>query len=368
MGYQLISADNHIIEPRDLFTNRMPTKFRDRAPRVVAGADGGDGWTWNGKPPARTFGIEAIAGRGSRISGYKWEDILPGNYDGAAHMADMKSAGVDAAVIFPATSIEAYVEEDREFALAAIRAYNDWMFEDFESVDPKRIVGLGMLPVDDGNEAAIAELHHCLKKGARGFFIPAFPHKPYYDTSYDPLWKEVAAAGVPVCLHRTFGGKNPAGGFQPNVPGVNVGGTVIRFFSSIDTLTYMVYTGVFKRHPNLRLLAAEVNFGWVPFWKQTLDQCFEQQKSWARFPIDSQPSAVLGKNVFVAVLDDMVGFDFVNKDPQLADMAMFSVDYPHSICLWPDTATKARTITAGISVAHRDKVLAGNAARVFGLQ
>src|SRR5689334_18918745 len=89
MDYKVISADNHILEPRDLFVTRLPKEFRDRAPHVERGADGGDGWTWNDKPPERTLGLEACAGLGIRISGYKWEEILPGNYDGAAHLADM---------------------------------------------------------------------------------------------------------------------------------------------------------------------------------------------------------------------------------------------------------------------------------------
>ena len=34
--YRIISADNHVFEPRDLWTTRLEPKFRDRAPRIVS--------------------------------------------------------------------------------------------------------------------------------------------------------------------------------------------------------------------------------------------------------------------------------------------------------------------------------------------
>jgi hypothetical protein len=119
----VISADNHIIEHRDAFVRRMPAAPRERAPRVIRAPDGGDGWSWNGGPVERSFGIEAVAGQGGQGSktfkppGLRWE-ILPGNYDGAAHLADQARDGVDAAVVFPSVAIQAYAEPDCEAALA----------------------------------------------------------------------------------------------------------------------------------------------------------------------------------------------------------------------------------------------------------
>src|SRR5262249_3251635 len=152
-------------------------------------------------------------------------------------------------------------QPDRPFAIACMQTYNDWLLEDFCGADPKRLVGLCVLPVDDGMQAAVAELERCLKKGARGFFLPAFAAKPYTDTYFDPLWKAASEADVPLNFHRTFGGKGPGSDWIPGIPGVNVAGTVVRFFSSIDPLTYMIFTGVFKRFPKLKIVAAEVNVG-----------------------------------------------------------------------------------------------------------
>jgi predicted TIM-barrel fold metal-dependent hydrolase len=368
--YNVISADNHVMEPRDLFVTHMPKAFRDRAPRVVRGGDGGDGWSFDGRPPARTFGLEATAGRSVQLSGYKWEEILPGNYDPAAHVQDMVSDGVDAAVLFPSIAMAAYTLPDADFALALMQTYNDWLLEEFVAVDRKRLIGLPVLPVDHDIETAVAELKRCHRMGARGVFIPAFPAKtPYVDPHYDPLWAAAAEAGTPICLHRQNGGRDPTGGFDAQwaIPGMGVAGTVARYFSGIPPLTNFIFTGVFERHPRLKVMEAEVNFGWVPYWKFQMDQCFEQQKTWSKFPFKGLPSQYLGKNVFVTVLDDEPGFQAVASEPVLADMALFSIDYPHSVCLWPGSAGYIEKVTKGVDPVAKAKILTGNAERVFGL-
>lgn len=368
MEYKVISADNHIMEPRDLFVTRMPKEFRDRAPRVMRGADG-DGRSFDGKTVERTFGIEATAGRRIQISGYTWEDILPGNYDGAAHIKDMAGDGVDAAVLFPTVPMQAFISDDPDYALAMIQTFNDWLFEDFVAADPKRLIGLAILPVNHDMKVVLAELDRCLKKGAKAFFIAAYPDTPYISDHYDPLWAAAADAGVPLCLHRTSGGNDPGGksAFKFNVPGVNVAGTVIRFFSGVEPLTLLIFTGVFQRHPKLKIVDAEVNFGWIPFWKETMDDQYERQKGWAKFPIDATPSSFLGKNVFVTVLDDKSGFDRVQDDPMMADVALFSIDYPHSVCLWPNSGQYIAKSTANVDPVSKQKILSGNAVKVFNL-
>lgn len=369
MQYNVISADNHILEPRDLFTTRLPKEYRDRAPRVMRGEDGGDGWSWDGKTVDRTLGIEATAGRAVKISGYTWDEILPGNYDGAAHLADMQQEGVDAAVLFPSVPLMAWSMHDDPYALALMQTFNDWVFDDFCAADPKRLIALPMMPVHHGMDVLLAELDRVLKKGARAVHIPVFPDKPYIDTYWDPFWAAVADAGVPLCIHRTSGGIDTStkANFQFKVPGVNVAGTVIRFFSGVEPLTLMIFTGVFNRHPKLKIMDAEVNFGWIPYWKQQMDQSFEQQKGWAKFPFENKPSEALGKNVFVSVLDDKIGFELVKLDPQMADVALFSIDYPHSVCLWPNTAKYIEESTAGVDPVAKQKILSGNAVKLFNL-
>ena len=189
MNYTIISADSHVIEPRDLFVERMPGQYRDRAPRVVRGRDGGDGWSFDGSPPARTFGLEAVAGRKAQgekfgAEGLTWDEILPGNYDGAAHLTDMDRDGVDASVLYAGPiGLSSFSLPDRDLGLAVMRTYNDWLLDDFCGVDRDRLVGLAVLPTDDGADVMLAEFERCVGKGARGFNLPGSPGRARTSTS-----------------------------------------------------------------------------------------------------------------------------------------------------------------------------------------
>ena len=369
---RVISADCHINQPPDVF-DRVPAEYRDRAPKMKRGLDGGDGWSFDEGPPKRTFGIEAMAGRARadyQVSGLRFDEILRGNWDPHAHAADMDLDGIDVSVVYPASSIFIYVEPDRALALACMRSYNDWVVDDFQGAEPKRIVGLPMLPVDDGMDACLAEFDRVVAKGARGLFIPGMPDRPYHDPYYEPLWARASDTGVPLTFHRTFGGRPKEQDWDELMnQNVQPAGTVFRFFSGVRALTYMTFAGVFARNPGLKLIAAEVNFGWVPFWAQTMDQQVETQSGWADIPLDRLPSQYLGHNVFVTVLDDHVGFDLVRSGqyPYLADMAMFSSDYPHSVTLWPRSQEHISKLTTGIRDQDVAKILSGNAARVYAL-
>ena len=367
---RVISADCHINEPPHVFDG-VPAKFKDRAPKMMTGVDGGEWWSFDGKPPQRTFGIEATAGQKSgikKMSGLRFSEIMPGNYDGAAHVADMDLDGIDVSIVYPNASIFIYVNPDRELALACTRSYNDWILDEFQGANPRRIVGLPLLPVDDGMDATVAEVERCLAKGAKAFFIPGFPAQPYHGAYYDPLYARVAEANVPLTFHRTFGGKPAEADYDEVVQQkITTAGTVYRFFSAVRPFTYMAMSDVFAKHPDLQIVGAEVNFGWLPFWAQTMEQNFDVRSAFNDETIATvlRPTEYLGRNLFVTVLDDHVGFKLMADYPYLAETAMFSSDYPHSVCLWPDSREHIAKLTAGVDPAQAAKVLAGNAARVF---
>src|SRR5579884_4226621 len=203
MDYRVISTDNHINEPPGTYVDRVPKALRDKAPRILRCPDGGDGWSYDGKPPKTTFGLGAVGAiteqnfKSYRPNGIKFDELLPGNYDGAEHIKDNARDGVDAATIYPAAVSGAYALADRELALACVRAYNDWLIEDFCSADPRRLLSLAFMPVNDGIPTAVAEAERVIAKGAKGLFLPLPDEVGYHDAMYDPLWKLAADAQVP---------------------------------------------------------------------------------------------------------------------------------------------------------------------------
>jgi predicted TIM-barrel fold metal-dependent hydrolase len=202
-------------------------------------------------------------------------------------------------------------------------------------------------------------------------FIPGFPVRPYHDPYYDPLYARAAEARVPLTFHRTFGGKPNETDWDELVEQkITTAGTVYRFFSAVKPFTYMVLGGVFAKHPDLRIIAAEVNFGWLPFWAQTMEQNVDVRSDFGdEDTIQSvlRPTEHLGRNLFVTVLDDEVGFKLVGDYPWLADCAMYSTDYPHSVTLWPNSSTHIPKLTSALDPVATEKILSGNAARVYGI-
>jgi predicted TIM-barrel fold metal-dependent hydrolase len=375
VDYRVISTDDHIIEAPDTF-DRLPAKFRDRQPKIMRGADGGDGWSFDGKPPKSTFGLNAVAGRpfeDYKESGLTFEEILRGNWDGEAHLKDMDLDGVDGATIYPMASLEGLTLPDREFGVACIRAYNDWLMDEFCGTDPKRLIALPIIPIDDGMEITLGEVERVIGKGARGVFLPFFAEREYYDAYYDDLWKMLSDARVAATMHRTMGGKQPEGAARlgaamtKDAPGLNISGIVERFFSGITPLTRMIFTGVFERHPNLVIVDAEVNSGWVPFWVQMMEQEYERQRHWANPPLHQNPSNFIGRNVFVTAMDDFVGFELAKTDDVLARGMTWSSDYPHSVTLWPKSKEYIAKLTDGMDPKRAHDLVAGNAVRAFAL-
>ena len=356
MHYRVISTDTHINEPPGTYVDRVPKHLKDKAPRMMRGADGGDGWSYDGKTPRATLGLGATGAitrqdfSKYKPNGIKFEELLPGNYEGAACIKDNESDGVDAATIYPAAVQGAYGLADRELALACVRAYNDWLIDDFCAAGPDRLWSLPFMPVDDDIPTLVAEAERVLAKGAKGLYLP-LPEVPYHDPHYDPLWKVAVDAHVPVTIHRIGVSKGdfPMPSLPKDAPDdLHVARIVQRFFSAIFTFSNLIYTGLFDRFPSLTFIAAEVNSGWVPaFFAMQMDQEWERQRHWANLGQEA-PSSYFGKNLFVTVLDDYVGCRLAKDDPMLAKTAMFSTDYPHSTTLWPRSREIIAKMTEGM--------------------
>jgi predicted TIM-barrel fold metal-dependent hydrolase len=375
----VISADNHILEPPNLFIDRVPARYRDQAPRVVRGKDGGDGWSLDGSIPESTIGLPWGLGAvnpGARIRiaprGLRWEELVPGNYDGAAHIKDMESDGIDAAVVYPQMVYRAYTGlADRDLGLECLKAFNDWLLDDFCSVDPRRLIGMCMIPWEHPLDVTIAELERVLKKGARGIFLPYTMNPPIFAPSWDPLWALVSGAGAVASVHLRFGGTRPPDPPLPDgikrtwIHSINI---VMGYFSAIEPLTQMIYTGLFERFPTLKFVHAEVDWGWLGFWTEIMDQVVRQHSYWVDWPMQRTPGEYVGRNVFVTGLDDVEGFRQARLGSELvARAAMFSIDYPHEISLFGSTQQVLAELTQGLEPGVKHALLAGNAMRVYGL-
>ena len=266
--------------------------------------------------------------------------------------------------------------KDRDLGLECLKAFNDWLLEDFCSVDPRRLIGMSMIPWEHPIEVATAELERVLKKGAKAVFLPysMAPNPPIHAPYWDPVRQLITGADAVASVHLRFGGTRPPDpplpdGLKTNWLGsVNI---VMGYFSAIQPLTEMIYTGLFERFPTLKFVHAEVDWGWVPFWTEIMDQVVRQHSYWVDWPMQRKPSEYFGRNVFVTGLDDVEGFrqarHVENGYEKIARGAMFSIDYPHEISLFGSTQQVLSELTQGLDDNVKRAILAGNAMRVYNL-
>ncbi|MCJ2179536.1 amidohydrolase family protein [Novosphingobium album (ex Hu et al. 2023)] len=227
-----------------------------------------------------------------------------------------------------------YTHPDKEVAAAGFVAYNDWILDDFQACDPKRLCGLAINPTELGIEHAVAEMKRVAKKGCRAMYIPGNPTIPYnHPTHYHPVWQTADELGMTLCMHRNHGGPPDATDWDRlQEDKVSIGGIVTRYFSCLRPFSYLIFAGVFDQYPNLKMVGAEVDCGWAPFWVQTMEHHWDIQKSWFPVKLKHSPTEFIGKNVFTTNVDDYAGYQMIGTGlwPWMAGMTMFSSDYPHS--------------------------------------
>jgi predicted TIM-barrel fold metal-dependent hydrolase len=358
--YRLISADSHVNEPPDLWRSRVPAQLRDRAPHVERFADG-DAWVLDGVADPINFGLNACAGlEPSTISAWaRFEDLRRGGWDPAARLDEMDQDGVDAEVLYPTPRLSQAIvaNRDAELHVACVRAYNDWLAE-YVAHAPERFGGLALLPAC-GAEHAVAEVQRVMDRpGMRGVLIGCYPNgalAPAPDD--DKLWAVVAERALPVSIHVSLSRTMPAA-HTAKLPGYG------RFFDAPNRMIELVFSGVFDRFPELAVVFAEVDCGWVPYVKEQIDNNFRRLDPMSRFGLHELPSAYIERHFHFGYITDTFGVH--NRHDIGVERILWSSDYPHISADWPYSWRTIQASLSGVPASERSLILAGNARRLYG--
>jgi uncharacterized protein len=360
--YRVISADQHINEPPDLWTSRVPSALVDRVP-YMRSFDEGDAWVIEGVADPINFGLNAVAGmRPEELVAWKrFDEIRRGGYDPSARVTEMDVDGIDAGLLFPTPRFSHGVttNRDRELQLAMVRAYNDWISEYCEHA-PDRLLGLALLP-NTGVDDAIAEYHRVIDRpGIVGPLINCYPHgTTELLPEDDALWGLVAESGRPVAIHVTLTDRPPTAN-KSGLPGD------MRIADVTTRMLQLMWSGVLDRFPELKVLFAEVDAGWVPFFKEQIDNRFHRLSRANQFGLERPPSEYFDAHYSYAFVTDMVAIQ--NRHAVGIKNMLWSDDYPHYGSDWPFTQRALTSAFTGIPTDERDDILAGNVARLYGLQ
>jgi len=358
--YRLISADSHVNEPPDLWSARVPAALRDRAPRIDHFGDG-DAWVIEGVKDPINFGMNACAGLApEEMRGWcRFEEIRRGGYDPAARLAEMDADSVDAEVLYPTPRLSQaiFANSDAEYHVAMVRAYNDWISE-FAEYAPERFGALAMLP-NVGVEAALAEIDRVLeRRGVRGVVMGRYPNGSLEIMPEDEkVFGALAERGVPLSIHVSLAAGMPAA-HRAKLPGYG------RFYDAPNRMIELVFSGLFDRYPTLDVFFAEVDFGWLPYVKEQIDNNYRRLDPLSQFGLQMLPSEYIENHFHFGFMTDTFGIQ--HRDYVGSERILWSNDYPHISADWPNSWRTIQAAFSGVPTAERHLILAGNAQRLFG--
>ena len=373
--YKVISGDSHIVEPPDLYSSRVESRFRERVPRMerrkTPSGREYDAWFIDNQQVA-TLGVVIQAGRRfedpSQIDFLGvWEDVRKAAYEPHEMIEELEVDGVWGACVQPSQGLFWYRIPDSELLSAICGAYNDWI-ADFCKPYPARLKGIGTINVDDVEEAC-AELERCARMGLVGAFIPVYPlaDRPYRHAIYERLWWTAQDLQIPLLLHiATNRGGIPGCEFTMDVSDLTAAGRSTTDHWVRYSLTAMIFAGVFDRYPGLKVASVEHEMSWIPHWLSQMDFTYRERpvftKGW-RSRQGLLPSEYWQRNMFVEFMEDDIGIQL--RHIIGVDNMVWGNDFPHAESTWPQSMEFLDRLFGEAKEEDRRKITSENAARIF---
>jgi len=338
--YTIISVDDHVVEPPHTFEGRLPSNLQDRAPRIVETAEGHQVWEFEGNRYTQV-GMNAVAGRRRetvKLEPFRFEHMRPGCYDVEARLADMDLNGVWASVNFPSMITGFcgrvfFSQPDQELGLACVRAWNDWLYEEWYEPHKDRIVPLGITYLADP-QRAVDEIRRNAERGFTSVTFPEWPHAiglpSLWDRDHwDPIMEVCAETETVISLHVGSSGMRP---FPEGAPTLQLGSTLFGQ-QSAEACAEWLWSAHAVRQPFLKIAMSEGGIGWVAMLIDRLDNVVD--RSGYGLGWNDRPSDVLRRNFWFCTIDDPSTID--TRHTIGVENIMVEVDYPHGDSTWPDT-------------------------------
>lgn len=420
---RLFSSDAHFPEPPDLWTTRLPKRFRDRGPALLH---------VEGEPRLKLH--VALEGE-ERILAAEWVRVLRDGVpihvdpkgelptdvvipverdDPASRLRDQKLDGITAESIHPNVAFFAFETADVELAIACARVYNDHMAERY--ITPWQFPN-AVIPIED-IDLAVAEVERCASLGFRGVELPicANPERPYFLPRYERLWAALSAHKMVACLHTGF-----ISGFSPERPlfgaesdfdepewsddpeALSAAGISERLteggFGGLGgvgrpcfrTIPELLAGGALERYPDLHFVFVEVGARWLAGLVDSMDDAWlertgnharEVRRWWilpdgkrvSQFPEYAYgvswdypllPSEYVKRQMHVCFQDDWRALR--NRNVTGVEPLLWGNDYPHAEGCWPISQERIRDMSekAGLTPAEQEAVFGGTLARLY---
>jgi len=378
----VFDADSHWSEPADLFTSRAPAEYRDRVPRVEE-VDGVPTWVFDGQVLGRHSAAGVIARDGHKEEAekalFEWafDEVHVGAYDPKVRLQVLDECGIDAQIIFPSTiglgGQDLGSVDDEALKRLSIEIYNDAMAE-IQAESNDRLVPLPLMPAWSVDACAM-EARRVAALGARGVNMTSDPQDlgapDLANRAWDPFWEVCTDLHLPVHFHigasitgMTFYGKYPWESHGPNTK-LAIGGTLL-FIGNARVVVNIILSGVFDRHPGLKVVSVESGVGWIPFILEAMDYEMSENAPTELARLKKPPSEYFRSNMYATFWFEQNGG---NLPPLIEavgeDSILFETDFPHPTCLYPNPLQTVEAKMATLSPDIRRKILGGNARALY---
>lgn len=393
---KIISVDDHVTEPANVWLDRLPKKFHDVAPRVhrlpvkemtfvggkftavpgVAGDEGplADWWFYEDlrRPLTRLDTAVGFDRDEVILAGITYDEMRQGSYKLKDRLEDMDVAGIEASLCFPTfprfcgqTFHEA---QDRELAMLCVQAYNDWMVEEWCGESGGRMLPLCIIPLWDP-VAAAAEVRRNAARGVRAVCFSEIPPNLNLPSIHDkdgfwlPFFDACNETGTVICMHIGSGSKMPS--TSPDAPAAV--GSTLTFANCCFSMVDWLMSGLFSQFTDLKIAYSEGQIGWIPYILERADTVWKENRGWGGVAdrVLEPPSVLFKKHVYGCYFDDPHGLRCLEEIGE--DNVTFECDYPHSDSTWPHTAKIAHEQTIDLTDEQTYKVLRGNAIKMLGI-
>src|SRR6202043_3246220 len=334
----LISVDDHIVEPPDMFKNHLAEKYIDEAPRLVHNPDGSDTWQFR-DIVIPNVALNAVAGRPKEEYGLEpqgLDDSRPGCYNVDERVKDMNAGGILGSICFPSFPGFAgrlFVTDDPDFSLALLQAYNDWHIDEWCGAYPARFIPMA-LPVIWDAEKCAEEVRRVAKKGVHALTFTENPaamgYPSFHNEYWNPLWKALCDTNTVMNLHIGLSGRLAI--TAPDVP-MDVMIT-LQPMNIVQAAADLLWSKPIKEYPDLKVALSEGGTGWIPYFLERANRTYEMHSTWTHQNFGGKkPSEVFREHFLTCFISDDVGVKLRNMIG--IDNIAWEADYPHSDSMWP---------------------------------
>jgi predicted TIM-barrel fold metal-dependent hydrolase len=365
----MVSVDDHVVEPAHLFEGRLPAKYRDLAPRFITRVDGTNAWVYEGVEVGNVA-LNAVAGRPPEEYGIEptaLDELRPGTYDIHERVKDMDANGLLGSLCFP--SFPQFCgqlfarTEDKDVALAMVRAYNDWHIDEWCGSHPGRFIPCALPAIWDP-EVLAAEVRRTAAKGCHAITFSENPAKlgwpSLHSDHWDPFWTACSDEQVVVCMH--IGSSSQITVTAPDAPFDVI--LTLTPMNIVQAATDLVWSQVLRRFPHLKFALSEGGIGWIPYFLERIDYNYQRHRAWTGQDFgDKLPSEVFNEHVITCFIDDHFGV--ASRRYLEMDNVCWECDYPHSDSTWPTAPETFMKQMDGVDRHDIDRMSHLNAMRHF---